>query len=208
MSPRQKSRKSKGASSNNARWRELLRYFTGPRVATTARLAREYLALDPTSPGVWLILGQALYKMAQYTEACRALRRARRLFAASKLYMVDAELGHLHRKRGAYRAAELCYRRAVARSPSDATYHVFLGALLAQAGRLEEAAAVHRRGTRCKKGCIDEAFLNLGLVLRALGRYSEARRCFRRALEIEPRYWDARDALADVEDLRGTTRKP
>ena len=76
--------------------------------------------------------------------------------------------------RGAFRLAERWFRRAVALRPSDATDYIFLGALLAIAGRLSEAEAVHRRATKCKEGCRDEAYLNLGLVLRALGRWRSA----------------------------------
>jgi hypothetical protein len=33
---------------------------------------------------------------------------------------------------------------------------------------LAEAEQIHRRGTACKTGCIDEAHYSLGLVFRAL----------------------------------------
>jgi tetratricopeptide (TPR) repeat protein len=72
---------------------------------------------------------------------------------------------------------------------------------------LQDAAAVHRRATRCKEGCIDEAFLNLGFVLRALERYSEARKCFQRALEIDPKYKEAKEALADIEGVMEPKRE-
>ena len=95
-------------------------------------------------------------------------------------------------KEAPFQLAERWYRRAVDASPSDATYRIFLGGFLAIAGRLKEAEAVHRRATRCKVGFIDEAFFNRGLVLRALERYSDARTCFERALEIDPKYKEAR----------------
>src|SRR5262249_30511513 len=92
-------------------------------------------------------------------------------------------------------------------APDDATYQIFLGAFLAQAGRLREAEVVRRRATRCKVGFVDEAFFNLGLVLRALERYAEARDCFQRALKLDPKYKKVRRELADIERVLKLTRK-
>jgi tetratricopeptide (TPR) repeat protein len=46
---------------------------------------------------------------------------------------------------------------------------------------------------------VDEACYNLGLVLRAQGRYPEAVTYFESALRINPRYGLAREAARDVE---------
>lgn len=82
--------------------------------------------------------------------------------------------------------------------PDDASGYIFSGGVLARLGRFEEAAEAHQRGTRCSKGCVDEAHYNLGLIRRAQERFDDARRCFERALEIDPTYPDAPVALADV----------
>lgn len=74
-----------------------------------------------------------------------------------------------------------------------------LGRVLYRSGRLREAEAVLRRATRCKQGCREEALLHLGFALVGLERYSEARRCFRHALDIDPKYTEARRALSDIE---------
>jgi tetratricopeptide (TPR) repeat protein len=79
--------------------------------------------------------------------------------------------------------------------------------LLAVSGRLTEAEAVHRKATRCPEGCIDEAHLNLGLVLKARQRYAEARACFQKALKITPNYKDALRQLKDMEQGLILTRK-
>jgi tetratricopeptide (TPR) repeat protein len=190
-----------------AQFREIKRFDARDMVCCTVELARRYLAAHPKHGVVWLYYADSLYAMARYPEALAALRRGLRLCPADKLHLVYCRFGHLHRQRGALRLAERWYRRAVDRSPSDATYRIFLGAVLARAGRLQEAEAVHRRATRCKEGCIDEAFLNLGLVLRALERYSDARKCFQRALDIDPKYKEARKELSDVERAIELNRK-
>lgn len=76
---------------------------------------------------------------------------------------------------------------------------IYLGLTLALQGRLRDAERVHRSATQCLEGCIDEAFYNLGLVLRAQERYQEAAECFREAIRRDPKYRIARRALRDVE---------
>ena len=184
-----------------AQVREIQRFHDRDMVASTLELSRRYLAAHPKS---WFILyyyACSLHEMARYSESLAALRRAARLCPPRQLCFIYSRFGRIHHKRGALRLAERWYRRAIAHSPSEGSHYVYLGVFLARTGRLQEAEAVHRRATRCKKGCIDEAFLNLGLVLRALERYSDARKCFLRALEIDPKYKEARKALSDVEQV-------
>jgi tetratricopeptide (TPR) repeat protein len=115
-------------------------------------------------------------------------------------------MGHLFRESGDYEQAAGWYRQAIEACPEDATSHIFLGAMLARQGRLHDAAEAHRTATTCDEGCIDEAYLNLGLVLRALGRFTEAADCFREALRLDPEYREARRALRDVEQCIRVTR--
>ena len=185
-------------NNSKAELRALQRLEARHMVASTVLLAKRYLAAHPEHGVVWLWYADSLCAMARYAEALSALRRAARLCPVANLYLVYRRRGQVHQQRGAFRVAERWFRRAIAVRPSVTTDYVFLGALLATSGRLAEAAAVHRQATRCKEGDRDEAFLNLGLVLRALGRFNEARRCFKRALELDPKYKAARKELADV----------
>ena len=197
-------------SKTTAQFRKIQRFDARDMVGCTVELARRYLADNPTHGVVWVYYADSLRAMSRYTEALVALRRGLRLCPRKKLYLVYYRFGDFYEKQGALRVAERWYRKAVDSNPSDATYRIFLGAHLARTGRLKEAAAVHRRATQCKEGCIDEAFLNLGLVLRALERYPEALKCFKRALNIDPKYKAARKALADVEyvlKFRGMDRR-
>jgi tetratricopeptide (TPR) repeat protein len=107
-------------------------------------------------------------------------------------------MGHLCKARGDYKSAAAWYRQAIEAVPREASGHIYLGGVLAKSGRLKEAEAAHRAATRCIEGCRDEAFLNLGLVLRAQERYEEAAECFERALELDPKYAAAKKALRDV----------
>jgi tetratricopeptide (TPR) repeat protein len=48
---------------------------------------------------------------------------------------------------------------------------------------------------------VEEAYFNLGLILRAEGKYEEALECFERAIEIDPQYTLAKQARKDVARL-------
>ncbi|HEX6811964.1 MAG TPA: tetratricopeptide repeat protein [Planctomycetota bacterium] len=184
--------------------RRLRSVFRKDWAASTAVAARDLLAVRPENGLGWFRLGGALADMARYREAFAALRRALGLARAADRDLVHWRIAEAHDARGALRLAERHYRLAVAANPDEASWRIMLGALLARMGRLREAAAVHRRAVRCKLGPRDEAWLNLGLVLRAQERHAEARQCFRRALRLDPRDRDAKQALRDVDYvLRG-----
>jgi tetratricopeptide (TPR) repeat protein len=144
------------------------------------------------------MLGSALVELARHREAEDALLQAIALCPAEKLWIPLAEMGHMYKARGEYRAAAAWYRKAIEAAPDEASPRIYLGGVLAKSGRLHEAEAAHRAATGCAEGCRDEAFLNLGLVLRALERYDEAAGCFEAALKIDPKCQAAKRALRDV----------
>ena len=176
-----------------------------PTIATQLREA--YLRIYPHHVSMWVSHGVGLIELARYEEARKVLRHAIRLCPADRLSIPYAEMGHLYRQRGNLRRAALWYRKATVASPTDADGYIFLGAVLALMGDLDGALKRHEQGARCASGCIDEAHLNAGLVLRAMGRYAEAARAFRRALKIDSAYVEAQRALRDVEStLKGAAR--
>jgi tetratricopeptide (TPR) repeat protein len=116
-------------------------------------------------------------------------------------------MGHLYRQRRNLRRAALWYRKATVALPTDADGYIFLGSVVALMGDLDGALKWHEQGARSASGCIDEAHYNAGLVLRAMGRYADAARAFRRALKIDSAYVEAQRALLDVESaLKGAAR--
>ena len=94
-----------------------------------------------------------------------------------KVWIPLAEMGHLNKARGEFWGAAAWYGQAIKSVPDEAGGHIGLGDILARFGRLQEAEAAHRAATFCSKGRRDEAYLNLGLVLRAQQRYKEAASC-------------------------------
>lgn len=144
--------------------------YDADHVATVILIARSILKLAADDALTWMRLGHALSETAQYDEAETALRKS----------------------------LDLC--KPVNAKPDDADAYIFLGSVLARDGKLLEAEAAHRSATQCDDGCIDEAYLNLGLILRARGRYAEARQFFERALELDPEYQAAQDGIDDIDN--------
>jgi len=108
-------------------------------------------------------------------------------------------MGHLFQEAGDYDQAARWYQKAIIADPTDAKYYIYLGGVRAKQGRFYDAEEAHRAAIACTEGCIDEAYLNLGFVLRALERFEEAADCFREAIRLDPEYRLARRALRDVE---------
>ena len=166
--------------------------------ATTVVLARRLLEVDPEDGITWLCLGYALGWLANYDEAEVAFQNALKNSRESIHYVVYDDMGHACRQRGDYEGAARCYRMAIGLKPDEAASYIFLGRVLREQGKLAEAEDVNRSATMCSEGPIDEAHYSLGYALRCQGRLAEACKCFEKAIELDPKYDVAKEALADV----------
>ena len=178
---------------------QLLEAYERDQPALTVELARLYLADEPEDRSVLIIYGEALADMARHAEARAALELALTLSVPGTYASILRLLGRLDEARGALGEAERYYREAIADAPEHASAYIYLGALLARTGRLDEAEALHRQATGCVDGAVDEAYLNLGLVQRARGDYLGALESLRHALVLDPTDSAAQDALLDLE---------
>jgi tetratricopeptide (TPR) repeat protein len=180
------------------RWDRLLALEKAGLAASAVLAAQVLLEDDPEFEFAWSVLGRILTSLNRYEEAEDAIARAISLCPEGKTYIPFAEMGHLFDSRGDLPRAEEWYRKAVEARPESANGYNYLGSVLARQGRLEEAEMVHRTSLGCAEGCIDEAYLNLGLILRAQERFVEASECFVQAITLDPNYRDAKKALRDV----------
>jgi tetratricopeptide (TPR) repeat protein len=169
--------------------------------ALAIELGKLYLATYPEDPWALIYFGMELQTLARYAEAHAAYERAMSLLPVGEHKRIYRQCGLLAQDQADIEAAEGWYRRAIEALPTDATAYIYLGAMLAKNGRLDEAEVCHRQATECPEGCIDEAFLNLGYVLRAKGQYLDALECFREALSRDPLDTDVQEALEDMEQV-------
>lgn len=172
-------------------------------------LARAYTRTYPRDAAGWITLADVFIMFARFDEAAEALRRALRLSKPWVRYqiLVWSTSGTLHRERGDFARAVRCYRKAVALGPRTSTL-VLLGAALAKTGDFAGAKRCHRRACRLATENPDEAYCNLGLILRAERRYEEAIACFDRAIAHDPKYTFAMEARRDCVRALALRRDP
>lgn len=157
--------------------------------ATCVALGQRWLDDHPNDLGVLTCYANMLYKMGRYEHAVQLYEFALEFFPEA-LHLICMEFGALYRYRGEFQRAAEWFQKGIDARPEDAGGYIFLGAVQARLGQLDSAEDTHRRATECKTGCIKEAFHNLGLVLRGQGAWDEAERCFVRALEFDPDYFE------------------
>ena len=119
---------------------------------------------------------------------------------SKKLWLGFLYKGKLHMDLGEFKLAEACFRKITTLDPGSTSGWVYLANSLAKQERFAEACQVSKLGLKAK-GDIDEVYFNLGLNKQALGKYKEARRCFEKALELDPQYKEAKRACKDLELL-------
>jgi tetratricopeptide (TPR) repeat protein len=179
-------------------WKRLMQAWKRGDYACVHELARAYTQSYPLDLAGWINLADILVKFRRFDQAARLLPRGRLLSRVPVRYQIAvwSTLGSLHRERGDYSRAVRCYRKAVELGPRTSTL-VFLGAALARTGDLAGAKRCHRRAARLATENPDEAYCNLGLILRAERRYEQAIACFDRAIEHDPKYTFAFEARRD-----------
>lgn len=178
-------------------WEKLMKSWDSYGPACLLYHARLYIDKFPKDPAGWIILADALGSLACYKQARKALLKAMKHSTEKELEHISHQFGHLYKKQGKYRLAESWYRKAVGIRPRTGNL-VFLGACLAKQGKFEEAKQCYRQAIQVQSEIPDEAYFNLGLILRAEENYKEAWTCFNKALELDPNYGLAKQARKDL----------
>lgn len=182
-------------------FRALKAAFNQELPALTIELAKDYLAKYSDDVSAWMYYGIALQSVARYEEAREAFASVEPHFPKDRMDILYTQVGFLYEDQGDMAQAADWFRKALAFAPEKADGYIFMGAMLARSGKLDEAEERHRTATHCATGCIDEAYFNLGCILRAKEKYVEAYDCFRKALEMDPHYSAAKRAIKDLEKV-------
>ncbi len=160
-----------------------------------------YLQKRSTHVYAWYLYGDALRIVGRSEEAIKALKKALRKAPISFRAYVCARIGMVYEGNHSPRLAEKWFKRATEKEHCDQGWvWVYRGCLLASVGKFPESLFAHRQALKLKDVDKEEAHLNVGYVLRAMGQYAEACKHFKKALVIDPEYSEARSAL---EGLKG-----
>ena len=172
-------------------------------LASTVRLADEYLALSPGSVRALIDKAHALAGLSRYEESLSVYQEA--IDALQDGQSPDAiygEIGNLHRAKGEFSQAIVYYRKQIESDPDDATGYLFLGTLQLQQGEINAAQETLESANKCTSGCIDELKVAQGNAMRAKGDYQQAAACYTEALQVSPGNALAKAALKDVRQAR------
>ena len=168
-------------------------------LASTVRLADEYLALSPGSVKALIDKAHALASLSRYEESLNVYQAA--IDALPDGESPDAifgEIGNLYRGKGEFSEAIVYYRKQIESDPDDATGYLFLGTLQLQQGDIGAAQETLESASNCSSGCLEELKLALGHAMRATGDYEQAAVCYSEALQLSPGHALAKAALKDV----------
>ena len=169
--------------------------------ATTVKLADEYLAVQADSIKAMLDKGHALAKLARYDEALQVFETAIEKLGNENVDVINGEIGNLYRDRGDFAKAQEYYQLQIESDPDDATGCLFLGTMQFQQGDFANAEATLRAGLSRAEGCEEELRYALGLVLRSIGNFSDAKAEFEEVLRIVPGDVLAKNAVKDLQGM-------
>ena len=175
---------------------------------TVIELCEQFLGHFGDDNKVLSIYSLALFSVGRLADAHIALDRdlsTRRVSDEFGPWLLCRK-GHIFRESGDYESAIRWYLKAHKSEPNEATFLIFAGLLQFRLGQYDKAAKTLLKATNSKEGAIDEAFYNLGVVSfynlgvvrMAQARFEDAQFSFEKALKIDPRYPEARNALRDV----------
>ncbi len=147
-------------------------------------------------------MAQALFKGGRITEALGEMDQA------TALAPLNAEMANFHGQvlllAGRYPQAEKAFQKVLELDPYMTDTHNNLGALYDRMGRKTEAEEQYRLALADPAYTTPEKVrMNLGLLYASEGRDEEAVRELRKAVEIDPKYYQAHYELAARLDAAG-----
>jgi tetratricopeptide (TPR) repeat protein len=176
------------------------------REAVVIELLAPYLQSNPHDAYAWFMYGDALRVVGRSSESEKALLQALELETSKRTY-ICSRIASLYSEMGRHADAERYYAE-VTSDPAWQSHGwawILRGGNLAALGNFTLAEECHRKAIEVGDCDVDEAWLNVGLVLRAQRRYAEAIDAIRRSIEIDPSSDMARKALRSMEGIDAAT---
>jgi tetratricopeptide (TPR) repeat protein len=157
-------------------------YLQDNNLSAARQEFRSVLAREPSRFQSRYLLGETSVREKQYSQAVTEFNAALEL--APGHARVLSGLGWANFKLKNYDQALLWLKKAQALNPADPKLHNRLGMVLAEQKKLPEALAAFK-----KAGDEAHAFNNIGVYYYLDRQYAEAARCFQKALESRPTFY-------------------
>jgi len=147
----------------------------------------------------------ALYRIDRFKDAKKAVYKSIELIdepnKQSRLAWLQSRMGDIYKDSGHFHKAIEWFQKAHNTNSSEATFLIYQGVMFLRIEKFEEAIETLQKATRCEKGCIDEAFYNLGVAYLIRKKFEESLKCFEKALQIDPKFKEAKQQLKDVKKV-------
>lgn len=144
---------------------------------------RIVLQKDPTRPKTRHLLGITYLESGQPDKAVIELRRALELDRHQLASTVSLAQAYTELKD--YKQAIACLKQGLAQDPKNEKLNYQLGMALAGEKRYDEALEAFM-----KAGDEAQAYNNIGVHYFVAGQYEDAAKCFQRAIELRPTFYD------------------
>lgn len=167
-------------------------------LGNTEHAVRHYqqaIQIRPRFPEAHNNLGMLLNDLAEFEQAMQHFKQViatAPLFAAAHYGM-----GVAYQNLDDNSNAAVCYQKAITLKPDFFASWVNLGLICYQIGSADVAVHCYNEAIGLCPGNA-ELYFQLGLAYMALARFSDAARAFTKALEFEPWYKEAKDALEEA----------
>ena len=153
---------------------------------------QEALKLVPDHQPSLFRLGVLHAQLKQYPEAVEACTKY--VKATNESAPAYSNLGFCEELAGHPREAETAYQKGIVRDPKNLACRVNYGLMLARHGRVNEAARQWQAVLTPA-----EVHYNLGSVYEMQGRKEQAKLEYNKALELDPKFADARTRVAGLD---------
>ncbi|HID99941.1 MAG TPA: tetratricopeptide repeat protein [Thiotrichaceae bacterium] len=171
-------------------------------------LLAPYLKKRPKQGPAWLLYGDALRIIGRAKQAMDALLTALELAPEKEKSYIYGRIGLLCQTHHSPAESEKWYKRATETETMPVAWLWILRAYnLTALEQYEKSLNCLQKATRLKSEERDEAFLNIALVFRAMGQYSQAIEALKQALEINPSYQEAQSVLNGLIGIEETIDK-
>jgi protein O-GlcNAc transferase len=173
-----------------AEFEPLIKLFNARRYAELEERTKLLLAVYPSAPFAWQLLGGAL--QMQGKDAVAAFQKVAGLTPGNP--EAHFNLGVALGGNGQPEKAAVSYRRALSLKPNYVGALNNLGGVLQDLHQFEEAAACYQQLLVIQPVAAD-IHNRLGLVLKSLGRHDEAVLCYRQMVALKPDSSEAHNNL-------------
>jgi tetratricopeptide (TPR) repeat protein len=165
---------------------------------TAVEILELYVQINPAHDYARYLLAENLIRIGRLVQAEKVLKTVVTI-PDEKKWLLELSWGSIYIERGEFALAEICFRNALKSHAASTVTWVFLADCLSKQERFKEACEILEGGLGAE-GDLDEVYFNLGFNKRAIKDYYEAANCYRKALEIDPDYAKAKEALKDIEN--------